>query len=171
MYIFSERRHYDNFPDFSFIRHLELSFGTFWNLLEKGGGIWISIWEWTWIWVKSGIEIEFELNLKVSEVFEKMFWYPLTFFEPTQATQTIAYVINEWSNSTNVFRCPCRNSIWEKIDSHQRKIWRKLGENADIYFLWNHWGHRWSYGHQVREIIVHGSVHKLRWQVFSLFVT
>ena len=32
-------------------------FGTFWNLLEKGGRIWI------WIW------IEFGLNLKVSEVF------------------------------------------------------------------------------------------------------
>ena len=46
-------------------------FGTFWNLLEKGGRIWISIWDWNWIWVKSGVEIEFELNLKVSEVFKK----------------------------------------------------------------------------------------------------
>ena len=77
------------FPDFSFIRFLELSllnlnfeiwlfvclllegFGNFLNFREKGRSIWISIWDWNWIRVKSRIEIDLELNLKVSEVFKK----------------------------------------------------------------------------------------------------
>ena len=49
----------------SFFCLLLKTFGTFWNILEKGGRIWIWIWNLNWIWIK------FELHWKIFEIFLK----------------------------------------------------------------------------------------------------
>jgi len=117
-----------------FIYILE-GFGTFWNLLERGGRISISIWYWNLIWVKSRVEIEFGLNLKVSEVFFKKncFGSPCyltvasggSFFlgGNKDTRRCFLLCLQDSSNSSHLFFCSvliCQLSI---MGNHNKALW------------------------------------------------